>query len=131
MSLDILYRTDLAFKSDYIVTDTGDLAALSGLENLKDALMHRLITQPGSLVHRPNYGVGIKSYLNAPSSIGVQRNLAMLIAEQFAQDPRVDTVTGVQIIPDEQNSEQFVMNVKVKALGYGETEFRFIPFGEF
>ena len=47
---------------DFEANNTGDLARISGLDNLKQAIMHRLITVKGSLVHRPSYGVDIQEW---------------------------------------------------------------------
>jgi phage baseplate assembly protein W len=62
-------KTDIAFVGGYVRTQSGDLDRITGLANLKNALYHRLVTTPGTLVHRPEYGVGILNYQGAPSSI--------------------------------------------------------------
>lgn len=128
-NIDEILGTDIAHKSDYILTSTGDLDTLSGLENVKNALFHRLITSPGSLIHRPNYGVGIKDYQNAPNSIEIQRQLALRIQEQFEQDPRVEKVLGVSLNYEDLSPEFVEIIVRVRITGYDEVEAKFIPFG--
>jgi phage baseplate assembly protein W len=125
-----IYGKDIAHKSDYIVTPTGDLDTIAGLENVKDALLRRLVTTPGSLIHRPNYGVGIKSYQNAPSSLAYQRELAGKIKEQFELDPRVDEVLGVAVDYDDLEPQKVLIKVRLNLVGYGETAMNFIPFGD-
>lgn len=130
-TIEEFYKRDFAFKSDFVVTASGDLDTVTGLENLKDALYRRLITHPGSLVHRPNYGVGIKDYQNAPGSLAVQRRLALRIQEQFERDPRVEKVTGVSVnVPDSLKPDLFKVTVRVKPAGYDETQMQFIAFGD-
>lgn len=122
--------TDILHSSDLAAQANGDLATQSGLDNVKNALFHRLMTSPGSLAHRPNYGVGMKDFQNAPGSLTVYRKLAQRIQEQFAQDPRVDEVTGVRITADDQNPSLIVLAVTVKIVGYQESELKFTPFTE-
>jgi phage baseplate assembly protein W len=121
---------DICHKSDLLVAANGDLQTQVGLENVKTALFHRLITTPGTLVHRPTYGVGMKDYQNAPASLAVYRRLAQRIQEQFALDPRVKEVLGVAINADDQTPNLIILKVRVDIVGYGETELKFTPFGE-
>lgn len=124
------YKKDLAYKSDFVLSSTGDFDTISGLENMKQALFNRLVTSPGSLIHRPNYGVGIKDFQNSPSTLSTQRQLALRIQEQFELDPRVEKVTGVQVNFDTLTPEKSIIIVKVKLQGYDEEAMKFIPFGE-
>lgn len=124
------YLRDLAHKTDLIKAADGDLDTVTGLNNLSQALYHRLITQPGSLVHRPDYGVGIKSYLNALNSLDNQRRLAARIDEQFRLDFRVESVDGVKIVVEDNRPDLVKVFVRVKAIGYDEVELLFKPFRE-
>lgn len=123
-------KKDIAHKADYLVSPSGDLDSLTGLDNVKNALFHRLVTQPGSLVHRPTYGVGIKSFQNAPNTIETQRRIALRIKEQFEQDPRVEEVLGVRVESGDLTPENIKIIVRVKLSGYEEVTTTFIPFGE-
>lgn len=129
-TIDEVLGTDLAHKADYVLSATGDLDTISGLENVKNALFHRLITSPGSLVHRPDYGVGIKDFQNSPNSIDTQRQLANRIQEQFEQDPRVQKVLGVSLNYGDSTPDQVEIMVRVQIAGYDEISAKFIPFGE-
>lgn len=112
------------------VAADGDLDTVSGLENLKAALFRRLMVVPGTLVHRPTYGVGVKNFLNAPNSIDNQRALAVRIKEQFEQDFRVEEMLGMRVSVDRNNPSLVIIFVKVRVQGFGEAEMDFIPFGE-
>lgn len=123
-------KRDIAHKGDFLVTSTGDLDTISGLENVQNALFHRLITSPGSLIHRPNYGVGIKDFQNSINDIENQRRLALRIQEQYELDPRVEEVLGVRVDVGDLTPEKIIVTVRYNVLGYGEVTSRFIPFGE-
>lgn len=129
-TLDEFYQKDIAFDGDFLRTATGDIDTISGLKNLKQAIFHRIITVPGSLVFRPDYGVGLKSYLNSPLSIALQTELALRIQEQLRLDPRIEDVEGVSFRSNPREPELTVLVVRVKPRGYDETSFEFLPFGE-
>lgn len=124
-----IYKRDLAFQSDFVKTATGDLDTQTGVKNYKDALFRRLITTPGSLVHRPDYGVGIKSYRNEISSITTRQKIARIIKQQFENDPRTIEVSSVGIVADDLQPELTKIHVRVQAVGYGELQVEFSPFG--
>lgn len=127
---DEAYLTDFAFTSDFVVTPAGDLATQTGLANYKDALFRRLITTPGSLIHRPNYGVGIKRFQNSINTIPTQQRLAGIIKEQLERDPRTRRVLGVTVVNNNTRPELVQIIVRVEAIGIGETSLTFEPFGE-
>lgn len=120
---------DIAFAGDFEVSATGDIDLISGLENIRQALMHRLVTSPATLIHRPNYGVGVKDYQNAPATLATQRKLALRIQEQFEQDDRVEEVTSIAVNFDAIDPSRTTIIVKVKVQGYDESAMSFIPFG--
>jgi len=132
LSIEELYRRDLAHQTTQGLETTpdGDLATLTGLNNVRAALFRRLQVTPGSLVHRPDYGVGIKDFLNAVNSLDNRRALAIRITEQFTRDDRVDSVLGMDIRQDETVPGKVVLFVRVTLRGFGEETFRFVPFGE-
>ena len=118
MSLDTRFMVDLEFgvKS----SPSGDIELISGLENLKQRLFSRLITTRGTLCHRPDFGVGLLSYVGAISSIDSKRRLASDIKEQLEKDPQVKKVTSVLIEPDDENPSMFEVTYKAEAEGIGE-----------
>lgn len=127
--IDDFYKVDLYHNGDFVPAPNGDFSLAKGLTNLRQALLHRLITVPGSLVHRPLYGVGVQLWLNDVGSIGRQRELANAIKEQFEQDPRVEELTGIQVT-NLQNDGTFELIYKVKVSGGQLLEETVNPFGE-
>jgi phage baseplate assembly protein W len=128
MALTDIYKRDLAFKGDYVKTATGDIDTIQGIANVTQALYNRLITVQGSLIHRPNYGVGIKTFQNSISSIDTQRQLATKINDQFSRDPRVEKVTSVSINYKDKTPELVEISIKVRLVGYGDQTLSFLPF---
>lgn len=120
--------TDIAHVGDFIPTAGGDLQTVSGLANLVRALFHRLVTVPGSLVHRPTYGVGIGLYQNGINSFAIQQKIADVIREQFIQDPRVQSVNSVAIVNNDTDPNQTIIRVFVVPVGYTEKQMDFTPF---
>lgn len=128
--IDEILLTDIAHKKDLLETPSGDLDIISGKNNLKEALFRRLITEPGSIIHRPEYGIGTKQFQNAANSVANQRVLAQRIIDQFPLDPRVKEVTGVRMEFEDDNPEKVVLFVRIVITGLEEVEVSFIPFGE-
>jgi len=128
-TIDEVLKTDIALIGDMQKAPDGDYQTISGLNNIRQALFRRLLASQGSLVHRPDYGVGIKDFLNAPSSLSNQRALALRVQEQFEQDSRVEEVVGLRFDQDDDVPEKFTIFVKVRVAGFGEPELSFQPFG--
>ncbi len=125
-----IYGLDLAFSNDYQVSASGDMQTISGQNNIREALIRRTVTQPGSLIHRPDYGVGIKDFLNALNSLDNQRELANRIKVQWEQDPRVVEVIGVRLLIEDDTPEKIEIGVRVNLVGLGEVSLRLIPLQE-
>jgi hypothetical protein len=128
--LDEFLKRDIAFKSDFVQTASGDLDVIAGLDNVKEALFRRLVTTPGSVIHRPEYGCNLKAYQGSLSNLENQRRLAQTIKEQFESDERVEVVTGVSFNVDDNKPDMIKVNVKVSIRGYGETAFTFVGLGD-
>lgn len=109
-------------------TAGGDLMSVSGLANYFQALFHRLVTIPGSLAHRPTYGVGVGQYQNGLSSFSKQQKLATIIVDQFKQDPRTGSINSVAIVANDTNPEMTKIKVSVVPVGYTEQQLTFSPF---
>jgi hypothetical protein len=128
-NIEEVYKRDLAFVSDFVKTPTGDIDTVTGLRNYKDALFRRLITTPGSLAHRPLYGVGVKKYRNKLNTLANREKLARDIKQQFEQDPRTVEVVSVGFTSDDYKPETLRVHTTVESVGYGKLELQFSPFG--
>lgn len=115
-----LLGTDLFEKEFDSVWDTNDdYALVSGLANLKQAVYHRLITNPGELFAHPNYGCGLEEYVGAPINVQMKGDIARRIKEQLAQEQRIAKVTDIRITTG-------TVNVPVGTL---RIDIGFIPIG--
>ena len=108
--LDEFYKRDLKHNGDFVATASGDLDTVSRSENLRQAIFNRLVTERGSLLHRPDYGIGIKRWQNDVLTIEVQRRLANEVAEQLERDPRIASVDSVQV----SNGENGIIEINLK-----------------
>ena len=115
-------------KGDFESSETGDISRIRGLDNLNQALLHRLITVKGSLVHRPDYGIGIQEWIGQITSFDKQRDLALRIKAQYLMDERVTAVSQVQFDTSDENPDLFLIFVKYSALGYTDIGDTFNPF---
>lgn len=124
--------TDVRHKKDFVKEDApgGDLRTISGLENVKEAIFRRIMTEPGSLTHRPDYGVGLKQFQNAPASLATHRELASRIAQQLRRDSRIAEVQGVSVDVRDSEPEKARILVNVLVVGFDEVVPVEIPFGE-
>lgn len=108
----------------------GDLETVDGLENYKQALIHRWITTPGDYAARPGYGAGLRLFQNMAMTVGNQVALAKAIEEQTLLDPRTEKVLGVQIALSDTDPSKFRIRVRVKPLGYEEYGINYSPFDQ-
>lgn len=128
LSVNDALKTDISLMGDMRNTAGGDLQTVSGLANYKQALFHRLVTVPGSLAHRPTYGVGVGLFQNGISSFAKQQKLATRIIDQFKQDPRTASITSVSIEANDDQPDLTVIKVLVIPVGFTETQMTFTPF---
>lgn len=127
--IDDFYKIDLLHNGDFVAAPNGDFSLAKGSVNLRQALFHRLITNQGTLVHRPQFGVGVKNFQNKTGSISKQKELAAIIREQFEQDERVEELVSVKI-KNLNIDGQFEVTYKVRVSGGSLEEETINPFGE-
>jgi len=128
-NIEEIYLTDYNFKEDYSISN-GDIELISGLEKIKEGLFRRLITKKGSMAYRPQYGVGIEQYRNAPATLSQRRKLANEVNENFKRDPHVKKIKYLEIQYEDDTPETMVIILNVELIGLGEQTIKFIPFGE-
>jgi phage baseplate assembly protein W len=124
------HRVDFAFTDDFQVSPTGDLDTVSGLVSMRAAILRRLLTKKGSLAHRPDYGIGLGDFQNAPMTLAMKRQLAQRIADQLPRDPDISSVESVSVTAEDNDPSNVKIKVVAKVLGYGEAGFEFTPFSE-
>jgi len=65
-NIDETLGTDISHKKDFEKAPHGDIALIVGKPNLHSALLRRIVTEKGAVIHRPNYGCGLGKFQNAP-----------------------------------------------------------------
>lgn len=122
--------TDIKHTRDFVRTSEGDLTLISGLDNLKEWVIRTIVTEPGTMVHRPSYGVGLQRFQNAPFTLAVQREIARRIDQVLRRDPRIAKINSVRFETNDTSPSDIVLRVNFDVTGYGETNVSFKPFGE-
>jgi phage baseplate assembly protein W len=97
-----------------------DLANVEGIDNLRQALINRLLTRRGELtaLGHPEYGSRLYELIGRPNS-ATQRNLAKLyVLEALAREPRVDTEqVQVDVQPDPRDRNRVLIEIRVRPVG--------------
>jgi phage baseplate assembly protein W len=108
----LLYGVDLALIDGDLAADAlGDLAVVSGVDNLTQALEGRLATPLGELIWHPTYGNGVFSLLGGDNGPEAGQLSQEYVASCLRADPRVAGVQSVvtTVGPDSIGSEAVVV----------------------
>ena len=111
------FLTDIYFKNDIGSTLTGDMKTVSGIENLNQSIFHRLITAPGTMVHRPNYGIGVSRYKNKLNTSETRADLAEKIFRELSEEERISEIISVAV-EEGDSSSSVVLKIKYVPKGY-------------
>lgn len=121
------YLRDIKHREDFF-RENGDLVLEDGLDNIKNQLLRRLVTVPGSIIHRPNYGVGISEYQNVTLTLGKKQSIASSIKNNLEQEPRVNEVKSVSFKSEDNKPDSFIVEVSIELVGYGEQTIQYKAF---
>lgn len=108
-----------------------DLATVEGIDNLRQAVVNRLLTRRGELapLGHPEYGSRLYELIGRPNS-ATQRNLAKLfVIEALSQEPRIDARNiQVAITPDPRDRQAIVIEIRVRPVGQDSPVALQVPF---
>lgn len=113
--------TDILLIDDYRLSAIGDLQLIDKIQNIRESIYRRIITNPGELPHRPNYGVGIYRYMNKPSTAANRQELANAIKRNIIQDNRIKEIKNISCDWID-NTAQIYLNINVYG-NYVEFEY--------
>lgn len=113
---DLAAVTSSGFAS-YIVTPGGDLKQATGRDALKQALLRRLLTNPGDWKTNPTFGVGARLYVKARNTPAARAQLEAAIRAQFLQDKRVASVDLVTVTPLADGSDGVQISIITTPVG--------------
>lgn len=103
------------------VTPTGDLPLVEGVDNLRHALRRRIITTPGTVIHRPDYGAGVQAYVGVQTSQRSQ--MANAIRKNMLRDSRVEDCSASVALGSPGNTKRancVTVDLRVKYPDLGE-----------
>ncbi len=92
--LTLLGGEDLALTIDGDLTDDGfgDLATKVGLNNIKEAVKHRFMTERGSIGHHPQYGSNLAELIGRPHTPYLDKLIELDIYETLSYEDRISSV---------------------------------------
>jgi phage baseplate assembly protein W len=112
-------------------TPLRDLAVATGVDNLRQALIDRLLTRRGELaaLGHPEYGSRLYELIGRPNS-ATQRNLAKLfVLEALAQELRVDgKQIHVDVQLDPRRRDRVLIEIRVRPVGADSPVTVLVPF---
>ncbi len=99
---DLLLTTDkfnlsLGSGGELEVDSYGDLRTVSGLDSLYQDLVHRVITEKGTLPYHPDYGSYVLKIVGSKKDSTWRQKVAIEVSKTFRSDERVVDVTDLQI----------------------------------
>ncbi|WP_025694595.1 contractile injection system sheath initiator [Paenibacillus durus] len=77
---------------DLIDDGLGDWESVSGLENIQQAISHRLVTRRGSLTQHPTYGSRLHELIGQPQIPYIRRLIELDIQETLLDEERIEAV---------------------------------------
>ena len=94
---DIWFDLRKASGANYEVTPAGDWKTVQGAEALRQAIIRRIMTDPGEWAALPDYGVGARMFVKARNTRATRDELSERIRGQLIQDPRIESVETVDV----------------------------------
>lgn len=78
---------------EFSVNHTGDIKTVSGIANLKQAIVIKFATPYGSLTHHPDFGSHINEYIGLPDTIENLQNMQDECTRTVLTDGRIEEVS--------------------------------------
>jgi len=89
------FGADVALPHGELTTSGGDMALLAGVENIAQALSHRLKTVRGELTYHPQYGCFANLAVGLPTVPFASLMAAAWVHEALKEEPRIANVLAV------------------------------------
>ncbi|WP_202894708.1 GPW/gp25 family protein [Paenibacillus sp. 23TSA30-6] len=92
--------TDLKMTPDGDLSDdgAGDWEVVTGIDNIKQAVSHRLVTRRGSLTQHPTYGSRLHEFIGLAQAPYIRQLVELDIHETLAYEDRIDGVTVDNVV---------------------------------
>lgn len=120
--LDTISGEDLILTSEgsLVLEPGGDLASVSGLENIKNAVSNRLMTELGELSLHPTYGTELESIVGSPNLANREKLIKIAVLRALSQEDRIKE-PDINIVATEGTSVYLDIVYK---LAIGNTPYR-------
>lgn len=83
---------------DLVEDEAEDWEVVTGIDNIKQAVSHRLVTRRGSLTQHPNYGSRLHEFIGLAQAPYIRQLVELDIHETLAYEDRVEGVTVDNVI---------------------------------
>lgn len=110
--------------------DRFDLETLTGVDNLKQALLLRFSTPVGELapLGHKDYGSRLHQLIGEPNTETNRNRAKLYVLQSLAGEPRVEKVLNVQVTSDPRRRDRIHIKVSARVLG-SDTPLNFVfPF---
>lgn len=124
-----VFGVDLLFNGDLVITPKGDYAEVAGDENLRRAIIRRLITRPGEYRRNASYGCGLLSYVKKKMTQSALAELEQRIRDNLSRERRLDKIVSLTLTPTTYDGNQPALQVSITVQAKGRTvQFRPMTF---
>jgi phage baseplate assembly protein W len=82
---------------DFQVNQAGDLSWTAGLDNLEQALVHRIRTVIGALIWHPEYGTIIQNLISKPNTDVLRTIIAIELLRTLSEEPRIERINNLEV----------------------------------
>jgi len=93
----ILGTDILLDNGDFQINQSGDLMWITGLDNLEQALIHRIRTVIGALIWHPEYGTIIQNLISKPNTEVLRTLIAMELLRTLSEEPRIERINNLEV----------------------------------
>jgi len=87
-----VYGSDVLLTNKRLVPDNGDFRVTAGLDNLRQAISHRISSMPGEILRHPHYGCHVREILGEKYTDVVQLLAQFFVMEAMEAEPRTARV---------------------------------------
>lgn len=92
-----LYGQDIGLWGGTLRIENGNVATVAGYDNLRQAMQHRIGTEPGEILRHPHYGCHVRAALGEKFNPVVRALAQAFAVEALEAEPRIARLTRVDI----------------------------------
>lgn len=94
-----IFGVDIALdENGKLRIENGDMATVSGLDNLEQAIRHRVQSPFGSIMFHQDYGCGVADVIGEKGAAKVRTLTKAAIVEALNNEPRIDSIRNLEMV---------------------------------